>query len=59
LTEELLSEFSTQIGGWRLVPSSGGRHEVTINGELVFSKLATGRFPEASEIRQAVAARLK
>ena len=33
-----------------LVPSHGGRFEVTMDGELVFSKLAEGRFPEDSEI---------
>jgi len=32
-----------------LVPSSGGVFEVTVNGSLVFSKKATGRFPETDE----------
>lgn len=30
--------------------SSGGVFEVTIDGRLVFSKKATGRFPEPDEI---------
>lgn len=29
--------------------SSGGVFEVMVNGVLVFSKQATGRFPEADE----------
>lgn len=33
-----------------LVPSDGGRFEVTIDGDLVFSKKAEGRFPEDDEI---------
>jgi selT/selW/selH-like putative selenoprotein len=34
-----------------LVPSDGGCFEVSQNGQLVFSKLASGRFPEEGEIR--------
>ena len=33
-----------------LVPSDGGCFEVSKNGGLVFSKLASGRFPEDGEI---------
>lgn len=32
-------------------PSSGGIFEVTVNGDLVFSKKALGRFPEPGEVR--------
>lgn len=34
----------------RLVPSRGGVFEVSVAGQLVFSKKATWRFPEADEI---------
>jgi selenoprotein W-related protein len=34
----------------KLVPSSGGVFEVTVDGTLIFSKKALGRFPEDSEI---------
>ena len=37
-----------------LVPSHGGRFEVTMDGELVFSKLAEGRFPEEREILEKI-----
>ena len=33
-----------------IVPSHGGRFEITIDGELAFSKLKEGRFPEDDEI---------
>ena len=33
-----------------LVPSDGGRFEVSVNGELVYSKLQTKRHAEAGEI---------
>ena len=33
-----------------LVPAGGGCFELTANGELVYSKLATGKFPDEQEI---------
>ncbi len=33
-----------------MIPSSGGVFEVTVDGELVFSKKALDRFPEHPEI---------
>jgi len=30
----------------KLVPSKGGCFELTLNGELLYSKLKTGQFPE-------------
>jgi selT/selW/selH-like putative selenoprotein len=35
-----------------LIPSDGGRFEVSVDGKQVFSKLATGRFPEFAEIEK-------
>jgi selenoprotein W-related protein len=33
-----------------MMKSSGGVFEVTVNGDLVYSKKATGRFPEHDEV---------
>jgi selenoprotein W-related protein len=33
-----------------LIPASGGVFEVTVDGELVFSKKRQGRFPDDEEI---------
>ena len=33
-----------------LVPSHGGRFEVTVDGKLVYSKRESGRFPEDDEV---------
>lgn len=41
-----------------LRPSLAGRHEVTIDGELVHSKLATGKHPSIDEIVAEVQQRL-
>ena len=38
------------LGQLVLVPADGGRFEVTVDGELIFSKIAEGRFPESEEI---------
>jgi selenoprotein W-related protein len=59
LTDKLLSGFKTKIKGFTLIPASGGCFEVTINGELVYSKLKTGQFPDEAAIADAVATRLK
>jgi selT/selW/selH-like putative selenoprotein len=37
-----------------LVPGERGAFEVLVDGRLIFSKLSTGRFPEASEILAAI-----
>ena len=37
-----------------LIPSSGGVFEVTVDGELIFSKQALDRFPEHVEIFQEI-----
>jgi selenoprotein W-related protein len=45
-----LKEFEFQIEGFNLVPSDGGRFEVSINGDLIYSKLATKRHAEPGEV---------
>jgi selenoprotein W-related protein len=46
LTEALLNEFKRDIKKLELVPSDGGRFEVSLNGSLIYSKLQTGEFPK-------------
>ena len=50
LTDELLKGWAPIIETIELLPSSKGRFEVTVDGELVFSKAALGRHAEPSEI---------
>jgi len=54
--EEILSEREIEIfvGGWKMIPSTGGRFEVTVNGELVFSKKQLGRHANPGEVREAI-----
>jgi selenoprotein W-related protein len=50
LTGELLNNLESEIESIILVPSDGGRFEVTINDKLVYSKLQTGRHAETGEV---------
>jgi len=58
LTRELLDGWAHQLAEVRLIPSSGGRFEVTLDGETVFSKAALGRHGDPGEIAGLVAARI-
>ena len=42
-----------------LIPGGGGVFDVRLDGDLVFSKHKTGRFPNLAEIAEAVRARAK
>lgn len=42
-----------------LVPSDGGRFEIFLDEEPVYSKLETGRFPEPREIVGVIESRLR
>jgi selT/selW/selH-like putative selenoprotein len=41
-----------------LVPASGGRFEVTLDGELIFSKASTGRHAAQGEVAEEVRRRI-
>lgn len=51
MAEALLKEYKNKLSSVTLVPSDGGRYEVSVNDKLVFSKLELGRFPEVEEIK--------
>jgi selenoprotein W-related protein len=40
------------------VPGTGGVFEVSMNGEKIYSRLQTGKFPDPEAIVQAVRAKL-
>ena len=46
----MLTVFKQKVKGMTLVPSGGGCFELTANGELVYSKLAKGQFPDEHDI---------
>jgi selenoprotein W-related protein len=50
LTADLIKEFEPEVAEITLVPSDGGRYEITVDGKLVYSKLQTGRHAEPGEV---------
>jgi len=50
--------WAPRIESLELVPSSGGVFEVTLDGELLFSKKALGRHAEPGEVASLLRDRL-
>jgi selenoprotein W-related protein len=59
LTSKLLTTYKQRIRELKLVPSGGGCFELSVNGELIYSKLQAGKFPDEKWAVDAVGARLK
>ena len=57
--DQLLKDFELQIESLEIIPSDGGRFEVTVNGDLVYSKKKTGRHAEIDEVRKLLQAKVK
>jgi len=51
LAEQILDEKKLDLSRLVIVPSHGGRFEITVDGDVAFSKLKEGRFPEDDEIQ--------
>ena len=54
LTGELIKHYEHVIEEIKIVPSDEGRFEVTVNGQLLFSKLELHRHAEAGEVVELV-----
>ena len=50
LEKDLLKEFEHVIESMTIIPSDGGRFEVSVNGSLIYSKLQTKRHAEPGEV---------
>ena len=50
LTEKLLWALKRKVTNLELVPSDGGRFEVSVDGKPIYSKLDTGQFPDEEKI---------
>lgn len=48
--EDVFEDLKTDIEEMKLIPSSGGVFEITVNGEKIFSKWETDQFPDHKEI---------
>ena len=54
-----MTTFKQQIQDLKLIPSTGGCFELTVNGELLFSKLKSKQFPEEQWVLDTLGTRLK
>ncbi len=59
MTGKLLSEYKQKIKDLKLIPASGGCFELSVGGELIYSKLKTGKFPDEKEMVETVGRHLK
>lgn len=50
MASRVLNEFKQKIKNLTLVPAGGGCFELSANGELLYSKLKTGQFPDEQNI---------
>ena len=46
MAAHVLETFKQRIAGLKLVPAGGGCFELSANGDLLYSKLKTGEFPD-------------
>lgn len=66
MAEEILGEFEDQIESWELVPGRElaekkgyGMYEISIDGELVYSKKVTGAHITSDQFRGLIRERLE
>ena len=50
MAEQLLAEFESQIESLKLITGKGGAFEVIVDGDLVYSKLETGKHAEYEDV---------
>ena len=65
MAEKILGEFEDNIGLWELVPGREvpvkkgyGMYEISIDGQLVYSKKATGAHIELDQFRKLIRERI-
>jgi selenoprotein W-related protein len=59
LTTKLLTTYKQKIKELRLIPGKGGCFELSLDGDLVYSKLKTGQFPDEKQMVETVGKKLK
>jgi selenoprotein W-related protein len=52
MAQELLTTFEAELGEVALVPGKGGVFEVRAEGNLIWSRVRDGGFPQPKELKQ-------
>jgi selenoprotein W-related protein len=55
---EVLPRFKQDLAEIVLVPAGGGRFELSLDGDLFYSKLETGQFPDPAAVIAEIERRL-
>ncbi len=55
----MLLTYADYTRGLTLVPGGSGMFEVVVNGKMIFSKRAEGRFPEILDLKEGINAFLE
>jgi selenoprotein W-related protein len=58
LASKILTQYKQKLEALELQPSSGGCFELTVDGNLVYSKLQSGDFPDEQAMVEEVGKRL-
>lgn len=58
LADETLARWGALVKSFEFVPAGWGTFEVTLNGELIFSKWALGRHARSGELMQLISERV-
>jgi selenoprotein W-related protein len=51
---DILKQYEHDIESFTLIPSVGGKFEITVNDRLIYSKLQTHRHPEQGEVKNLI-----
>lgn len=54
MAQELLQTFGQDLGEVALVPSTGGRFEITVNDTLIWERKRDGGFPGPKDLKQRI-----
>jgi selenoprotein W-related protein len=54
MAQELLQTFGESLGEVALVPSTGGRFEISVGNEVVWERKKDGGFPGPKELKQRI-----
>ncbi|WP_296105496.1 SelT/SelW/SelH family protein [uncultured Agrobacterium sp.] len=52
MAQELLSTFPDSLGEVALIPATGGRFDITVDGKLLWERKRDGGFPGPKELKQ-------
>lgn len=55
---KVMKQYKRKLESLTLIPSDGGRFELSVDGEQIYSKLQTGQFPDEDQMVEEIGKRL-